>query len=1133
MPMLFSLSAQGEEPQGNTGFKLPGYMDNVVPPSPTAAQIVKYADTPVQYSLGLPDITIPIYTIKTRELEMPITLTYHASGIKVDEIPGPVGLGWSLNAGGAITKTIVGLADKDEYVNYRPYHRIFKRDQINPDNLMPDDMIDYLDGVIKNRQDSYYDRYNYSYNGNSGSFMMVHSGGYANSESYVMQQMTLNDDEVDFDEYGDEYIVDPYGNKYTYGAKENVKLVTQGSTNDMTSWMYGYDTTSSWHLTEIESCSGLDHITLNYKNEELEWTKHMLSHSRPYSRGVGDGYSMDHWSIGSETTVSSRMTYSDMKLIESITFDGGSVVFEYDNSHGGRLGGKKTQQHPENYNIPYKLSKISIIENRDTVKVFNMTHEIFGDGRTMLAAIDVVRPDTTGDDATLYDSYTFDYYNRYEMPAYYAQDLFGYYNKENDNPNLCHRVLFEGFDTDGSEALRRKYLFDGAVTYTLSEVVTRRGESIKTKTCYEYEPNKHTYDDDLFVGVRNLDIISEVNIGVRIKSISTYDNDICVKRRNFEYAESDCTINFSEIKRSHYFSRSQHFTTVPDGTFLGIYVSAKQTLTFSNNSTLPGAAPESATIYYNRVNEYITDGRNPANKVRVEYLYDCDASKAEQKFIDTSLCDPYEEVDGYSSGDGPGPIIPVPSSRVDIYPGWWTYVIIPYSIGHNGYPYYDVVSSREIGFYFKRKTPTFSNMTNKIIYKTQGSDYVKVEEEINTYKQFNKEDIFTGLYVKDLMSSGMVAGDEIMEMSGDSKIVELPNDCYYFDVYEEVSCWKLVSSRRVKYFDGASDGETNYFDVGDYNINGGSGTSGSTSGDGGSTGGNLENLGDGYNGSTGSSNLGGINGGSGGGFGEEDFGAGDPGGTLPWIGTPQKSETTRYNYIPGDEPNFLKTFQPRSVEYRVDGDEYLREYKYPSDFSGSVYTKMKNSNNIYTVVEESVTKNDAGRMSVRTNFKTLPGPNNTSFVKPYSRTRTVDNVQTDAYTVHNHDQYGNPACVSVNGMARTCYIWSYGGKHLLAEIRNATYEEVSAKVEQVTDTTIETITVDSNPSEYVSQIKSLRTDLPDAMVTVYEYEPMVGITAVTDPSGRTSTFHYDAAGRLNAVKDPDGSLIETYEFKNF
>src|SRR5580698_4701385 len=84
----------------------PPALPTIMPPPADAASLGKYADIPVNMSTGIPNISVPIYNIKTPRLEVPINLSYYASGIKVDDIASWVGLGWSLNAGGAITRTI-------------------------------------------------------------------------------------------------------------------------------------------------------------------------------------------------------------------------------------------------------------------------------------------------------------------------------------------------------------------------------------------------------------------------------------------------------------------------------------------------------------------------------------------------------------------------------------------------------------------------------------------------------------------------------------------------------------------------------------------------------------------------------------------------------------------------------------------------------------------------------------------------------------------------------------------------------------------------------------------------------------------------------------------------------------------
>ena len=79
--------------------------------SPAAAGATRYADYSVSYGLGLADISIPLYEVKSHSLTLPISLSYDSGGIRVDDVSGPAGLGWTLEAGGVITRTVMGLDD--------------------------------------------------------------------------------------------------------------------------------------------------------------------------------------------------------------------------------------------------------------------------------------------------------------------------------------------------------------------------------------------------------------------------------------------------------------------------------------------------------------------------------------------------------------------------------------------------------------------------------------------------------------------------------------------------------------------------------------------------------------------------------------------------------------------------------------------------------------------------------------------------------------------------------------------------------------------------------------------------------------------------------------------------------------
>jgi hypothetical protein len=85
----------------------------VIPPSPEAQSFMRYGEIPVDPSTGVPDIQIPLYQITSGKLSLPVSLTYHASGIRVSDVASVVGLGWRLFAGGVLTKTVVGKPDND------------------------------------------------------------------------------------------------------------------------------------------------------------------------------------------------------------------------------------------------------------------------------------------------------------------------------------------------------------------------------------------------------------------------------------------------------------------------------------------------------------------------------------------------------------------------------------------------------------------------------------------------------------------------------------------------------------------------------------------------------------------------------------------------------------------------------------------------------------------------------------------------------------------------------------------------------------------------------------------------------------------------------------------------------------
>lgn len=75
----------------------------------------KYRSYPVDYCTGVPNIIIPLYEIVAGDITIPVSLSYHASGLKPKERSGLAGTGWTLNLEPSIMREVKGLADSDTY----------------------------------------------------------------------------------------------------------------------------------------------------------------------------------------------------------------------------------------------------------------------------------------------------------------------------------------------------------------------------------------------------------------------------------------------------------------------------------------------------------------------------------------------------------------------------------------------------------------------------------------------------------------------------------------------------------------------------------------------------------------------------------------------------------------------------------------------------------------------------------------------------------------------------------------------------------------------------------------------------------------------------------------------------------
>lgn len=108
----------------------------------------------------------------------PVSLSYDASGIKPDQLPSAVGLGWSLNAGGEITRVVHGL--RDEINNMRPQGMSAAQNQAwltvgtQSESTVP--ISQMLSGINNFKLDTAPDEFRYNIIGRSGVFIFKADG---------------------------------------------------------------------------------------------------------------------------------------------------------------------------------------------------------------------------------------------------------------------------------------------------------------------------------------------------------------------------------------------------------------------------------------------------------------------------------------------------------------------------------------------------------------------------------------------------------------------------------------------------------------------------------------------------------------------------------------------------------------------------------------------------------------------------------------------------------------------------------------------------------------------------------------------------------------------------------------------
>ncbi|MBQ7042439.1 MAG: hypothetical protein IJN66_07015 [Muribaculaceae bacterium] len=454
---------------------------NVIPPSPDVSLLMKQIEFSVSNFTGQPNINLPIYTIKEGSITIPITISYNGVGMRVNEYSGVVGYGWSLNAGGCISRTVYGLPDNvgSNHSHYfRGLHHIDNMTKSIRDNLLsrPTDLdynilsppTDYilLDGQCRlfneGLRDVSNDVFHVNCMGMTGTFIYDQSTKMATfSSSYPLKLH----DKIYFSDYPLEYnITDDRGMKYIFGTSDNIEYTKSYHKNiySISEFKDSIKTQSAWHLDKVISITG-DTIEFSYIK------------GRKKKVGLG---------------ISEYFYYSTRTDAETSRVSGTqSPEAEYEPLHVSEIKSKsvKVKFNYNSYNDI--LESIEIIRNnaqQNLLQKYELKHETINVSSSMTKML-LTKIERIGENNNnKIELYRFVYHpgNGFDLNPFQAIDHWGYYNGI-DNKTLLYTPVKENFVTVGDRSPLETYTKCGI----LKTILYPTGGS----TNFTWEQNEYSY----------------------------------------------------------------------------------------------------------------------------------------------------------------------------------------------------------------------------------------------------------------------------------------------------------------------------------------------------------------------------------------------------------------------------------------------------------------------------------------------------------------------------------------------------------------------------------------------------------------------------------------------------------------
>ncbi|MFN8291996.1 MAG: DUF5977 domain-containing protein [Chitinophagaceae bacterium] len=455
-------------------------------------------------STGVPSIQFPLFVIKSGNINLPITLKYHAGGYKVNELPSWVGMGWTLDVGGIISKKVNGLDDMfDSRENQFPYyvfapnnnifHPIIKTihqavaDQAILANSDPIAYKTFLGRIAKGNVDGEADEFIFSTPEGSGTivYSQLTQKFQINKINGWKALFNLSNSpliEAKWD------VIGTSGVRYNFGAIELEKNPLNYNPPEEAQ-SYNTQLISSWHLSQVYDDINGKSISLYYNSPWKFFN-------------TGDSYTWEITPAGIFKSGGVRGYLKEQQelTVDHINFDNGVVQFVPLTTPGSPLKEMQVKDYQNRI-----VKRILFDYFYDTARLANGQPD--PQGLTLfLKGFREINIKANGD--TVKNApYVFNYdFNRHVPKRFsYAQDSWGFFNGKLNNPNLIPNDILVAYNSNVAGQGGDRSI-DTACTKAgiIKEIIHPTGG----KTVLDFENNR---DGAVITG------------GLRVRSISKYD----------------------------------------------------------------------------------------------------------------------------------------------------------------------------------------------------------------------------------------------------------------------------------------------------------------------------------------------------------------------------------------------------------------------------------------------------------------------------------------------------------------------------------------------------------------------------------------------------------------------------------